>query len=52
MNDIKKGYLRHALTAVGGILLSYGFIEESVLPELVGSIITIIGFVMSHKNKK
>jgi hypothetical protein len=37
------GTLRHGLTFLGGILVTRGFVDESLLEELIGSFITIVG---------
>lgn len=41
------GIVRHALTFLGGIIVTKGLIEESTLMEIVGSISTLIGAVWS-----
>lgn len=41
------GIVRHALTFIGGIIVTKGLIEESTLLEIVGSISTLIGAVWS-----
>lgn len=41
------GIVRHALTFVGGIIVTKGLIEESTLMEIIGSISTLIGAVWS-----
>lgn len=41
------GIVRHALTFLGGIIVTKGLIEESTLLEIVGSISTLIGAVWS-----
>ena len=46
------GLLRHTLTVVGGILITKGLVDETMLAELVGGLITIIGGVWSVLNKK
>lgn len=48
------GVVRHALTFVGGIMISKGLLDESTLAELSGSIVTLIGIVWSiiEKNKR
>ena len=52
MNDKIKGLLRHALTFVGGYLVADGLIDEVVLEEVVGAIITLTGFVWSFISKE
>lgn len=51
-NDKITGLLRHILTFVGGYLVTAGIIDEAMLTEVVGAIITIVGFVWSWKAKK
>jgi len=46
------GLLRHTLTFVGGILIAKGLVDETMLAEVVGALITIIGGVWSVLNKK
>ena len=46
------GLLRHTLTFVGGILITKGLVDETMLAEVVGALITIIGGVWSVLNKK
>ena len=41
------GILRHSLTFIGGILITKGFIDETLSNEIVGSIITLTGLVWS-----
>ena len=41
------GIVRHALTFIGGIIVTNGLIDESTLLEIVGSISTLIGAVWS-----
>jgi hypothetical protein len=50
--DTIMGFVRHVLTLVGGGLVSYGLADESVIPELVGAVITIVGFVWSAFDKQ
>ena len=46
------GLLRHTLTFVGGILVAKGLVDETLVAELVGGLITIIGGVWSVLVKK
>jgi hypothetical protein len=43
----KLGVIRHVLTFVGGILLAKGLVDESLMTDLVASIMVIIGGVWS-----
>jgi len=45
------GILRHSLTFIGGILITKGFIDETLSNEIVGSIITLTGLVWSVVEK-
>ena len=49
------GIVRHTLTLVGGILIAKGLVDETMVTEITGGIITAIGFVWSYilklKNK-
>jgi len=47
------GIVRHALTFIGGILLTKGIIDESALNEVIGGAITLTGTIWSivEKNK-
>ena len=47
-----NGLIRHFLTFVGGILLTLGYIDSTALEMASGSIMTIVGIVMSAMNKK
>lgn len=46
------GILRHTLTVLGGVLLTKGWIDDSVLTEGVGIIISLVGFIWSITSKK
>jgi hypothetical protein len=43
----KLGVIRHVLTFVGGILLAKGLVDESLMTDLIASIMVIIGGVWS-----
>lgn len=47
------GILRHTLTFVGGILITKGLIDETILTEIIGGVTTLTGAVWSIivKNK-
>jgi hypothetical protein len=47
------GIIRHSLTFVGGLLVTKGFIDETMLTETIGAIITLTGVIWSivAKNK-
>lgn len=47
------GILRHTLTFVGGILITKGLIDETILTEIIGGVTTLAGAIWSIivKNK-
>jgi hypothetical protein len=45
------GILRHTLTFVGGILITNGLLEESLVAELTGGVITLAGAIWSVVSK-
>lgn len=47
------GIVRHILTFGGGLIVSKGWIDESLYTELVGGLLTLIGGIWSvlDKNK-
>jgi len=45
------GFIRHALTLAGGVLVTKGVVDETQVLEAVGAIITLIGFAWSFRNK-
>lgn len=52
MNQEQKlGVIRHVLTFVGGILLAKGLVDESLLTDMVASIMVLIGGVWSIVSK-
>lgn len=53
MNQSKLAFLRHALTFLGGTLVSKGLMDEGALNELVGTIISItsISWMIFEKMK-
>jgi hypothetical protein len=48
------GVARHVLTFLGGFLVVKGYLDESLLNELIGGAITLAGIIWSivDKNKK
>jgi hypothetical protein len=52
MQEKVLGILRHALTFVGGLIVTKGFIDESLYLELSGAILTLVGGVWSVLSKK
>jgi len=53
MKDKSLGIIRHALTFLGGVLVTQGVIDDAVFTELFGAAMTLIGGVWSvvDKNK-
>ena len=52
MNQEQKlGLIRHVLTFVGGILLAKGLVDESLLTDMIASIMVLIGGVWSIVSK-
>lgn len=47
------GIIRHTLTFVGGILVMKGLVEEGVVTEIIGGVMTLTGTIWSvfEKNK-
>jgi hypothetical protein len=52
MQEKVLGILRHALTFVGGLIVTKGLIDESLFLELSGALLTIVGGVWSVLSKK
>ena len=50
--DQKLGVIRHVLTFVGGILLAKGLVDESLLTDMVASIMVLVGGVWSILDKR
>lgn len=44
--------IRHSLTAIGGILITLGLVDETIVMEISGAIITIFGVIWGIKDKK
>lgn len=47
------GIIRHSMTFVGGLLLMKGIVDEAMLSEITGGVITLAGAIWSivEKNK-
>ena len=45
------GIVRHGLTFVGGLLLMKGLVDEAILSEISGAVITLTGAIWSVINK-
>lgn len=50
--DELLGLVRHALTFVGGIIVTKGLIDESLFQELLGGVMTLVGAAWSIVSKK
>jgi len=46
------GVLRHSLTFIGGLLVAKGLVDDIIVTELSGAIITLIGGLWSVLIKK
>ena len=46
------GIIRHTLTFVGGFLVMKGLVDEAVVSEIVGGVMTLAGTVWSIFEKK
>jgi hypothetical protein len=46
------GIIRHTLTFVGGILVMRGLVDETIVTEIVGGVITLTGSIWSIVDKK
>lgn len=45
------GIIRHALTFVGGIFVMRGVVDETIVTEIVGGVITLTGAIWSIVSK-
>lgn len=52
MKDQTLGLIRHALTFVGGIIVTKGLVDESLFQEVLGGIMTLVGAAWSIVAKK
>ena len=53
MNKEKiAGVIRHVMTFGGGYAVSKGWIDESMVPELIGAVIAVFGVIWSFAAKK
>lgn len=46
------GIVRHALTFVGGIVVMKGLVDETMVTEIIGGVMTLVGTVWSVIDKK
>jgi hypothetical protein len=47
----KLGVIRHVLTFVGGILLAKGLVDESLMTDIIASIMVLVGGFWSILSK-
>lgn len=45
------GVFRHVLTFIGGIVVTKGIFDETLVNEIIGTIVTVIGTVWSITTK-
>jgi hypothetical protein len=46
------GIVRHALTFIGGIVVMKGLFDETMVTEIIGGVMTLVGAVWSVIDKK
>ena len=46
------GIVRHALTFVGGIVVMKGLVDVTMVTEIIGGVMTLVGAVWSVIDKK
>jgi hypothetical protein len=46
------GIIRHGLTFVGGVFVMQGLVDETIVTEIVGGVITLTGAIWSIVAKK
>jgi hypothetical protein len=46
-----EGLIRHTLTAVGGAVVMLGLASEGFVTEIIGGVMTAVGFVWSFVEK-
>ncbi len=45
------GIVRHALTFIGGIVIARGLVDETLVTECIGGVLTLTGAIWSIINK-
>lgn len=45
------GAIRHTLTFIGGFVIAKGLLEEGVVVEIIGGVVTLVGTVWSIVDK-
>ena len=51
MKEKTLGIIRHALTVVGGVLVTQGVLDDALFMELFGAVMTLVGGVWSVVDK-
>ena len=46
------GIIRHTLTFAGGLLVMKGLVDETIVSEVIGGVMTLTGTIWSVLNKK
>ena len=49
--DVILGFVRHILTLGAGVLIAKGYVDESSTNELIGAVMTLVGFGWSYWHK-
>jgi hypothetical protein len=52
MKEKTLGIIRHALTFIGGVLVTQGVLDDALFMELFGAVMTLVGGVWSVIDKK
>lgn len=52
MKEKVLGLVRHALTFVGGLVVAKGLLDESLVVEVIGGLMTLVGSIWSISSKK
>ena len=51
-NEILLGLVRHLLTALGGVLVAKGTVDQSTVETITGSVVAVAGALWSVFSKK
>jgi len=46
------GIVRHTLTTIGGVLIMKGLVDEAMVSEIIGGVLTLTGTIWSIIEKK
>ena len=46
-----QGIVRHTLTFIGGIVIARGLVDETLVTECIGGVLTLTGAIWSIINK-